>query len=104
MWYAKVLVEIACSSNLPVCFIDCVEEVGAHYYDVDAPSITDKFLGAWLRFWIAGSNAEVVPDALHPSCDQLGKKLSVNVSKFASHEGGDLHLGERSSQQEKVTG
>jgi hypothetical protein len=28
MTNAKVLVEVARSSNVPVCFIDCVEKVG----------------------------------------------------------------------------
>ena len=76
MWNAKILVEIARSSDLPVCFVDCVEEVGAHDYDVDAPSVADKFRGARLRFGITGSDSRGIPDVLHPSCDQLKRSVS----------------------------
>lgn len=68
----QVLVEIRGSSNVPVCFIDGVEEVRAHDYDVDAPSMLDKSWGAGLRFWIARADSDTVVYALDPSCHQLG--------------------------------
>ena len=67
----QVLVEIRGSSNVPVCFVDGVEEVRAHDYDVDAPSMLDKSWGTGLRFWIARADSDTVVCALEPSCHQL---------------------------------
>jgi len=71
VWEGEVLVEIGGSSDVPVGFVDCVEEVGGYYYDVDAAAVEDVFWGAGLRLWRAGADGDSIVYGLYPACYQL---------------------------------
>lgn len=58
---AKVLIEVARSSNIPVCFIDCVEKVRRDNYDMNTPAVLDVSRGSWLGSWITSANCNTVP-------------------------------------------
>jgi hypothetical protein len=102
MWYSKVLVEVACPPNIPICFIYCIEKVRRYNYYMYAPPVLDVPGRSRLRFGVACTNCDTVVNALHPSCDKL-KELSAfiflrcQICKWMRS-----HLGEMSSQRERV--
>jgi hypothetical protein len=58
---AKVLVEVTRSSNIPVCFKDCVEKVCRDDHDMNASAVLDVSRGSWLGSWITSANCDTVP-------------------------------------------
>lgn len=60
---------ITCPANLPVGFVDCVEQVDGYDEDVDAPAVLDVAWGSRLGFGRAGADCEAVVEALCPSCN-----------------------------------
>jgi len=58
---AKVLVEVACSSNIPVCFIDCIQKVCRDNHDMNAPAVLYVSRGSRLGSWITSANCDTVP-------------------------------------------
>jgi len=82
MWYPQILVKIRASPYVPVRFIYCVEEVGAHDDDVDAPAVGNETRGAWLWFGISGSYCDTVIYSLNPSCHHLGGCQSRGLPRW----------------------
>ena len=64
---SEVLVEVSGSADLPVCFVDGVEEVGEDHYDLDAAAVLDPAGSAWGGFWLAGTDPDCVVGGLEPA-------------------------------------
>ncbi len=101
---AQVLVEVASSSDVPVGFINGIEEVSRHDDNMDAPPVQDESRRPRLGFRIAGTYREAVEDCLNPSCHQLWTELAMclEICSISSQE--DIHLGGSSIQRERGTG
>jgi hypothetical protein len=94
------LVEIGHAPYVPVCFIDCVEEIGRHDDDVDAPSVEEVSRGARFGLGVSSAYGNSVVDVLDPSCYQLeGMSVCFHL-RFTSKIGGSAHAWEKSPSRE----
>jgi hypothetical protein len=95
------LVEVGGAPYVPVCFIDCVEEVGRHDDDMDAPSVKDVSRGARLGLGISGAYGDSVVNILDPSCYQLGgMSICFLFRRFAFKMGESTYVWEKSPSRE----
>ena len=67
----KVLVEIRRSANLPVCFVNCIQQICADHYYIYAPSVLQIFRTSRLWFRITSSYHDAIVNTLEPSCHHL---------------------------------
>jgi hypothetical protein len=73
MWYPQRFIEVSCSTQLVVGFVDGICQVGENNEDVDSLSIADVAWRARSRFRIASADEDCVKHGLKVA----GHKLKV---------------------------
>ena len=71
MAHAKMLVEVTGLTELPVCFVNRVEQVCQNDGYVNSLAVVRKGTRSRLRFWIACSNPYGIVGSLRPASDKL---------------------------------